>query len=131
MLVFLSSLAALFIILPVLLYALVFFIMKQWTKSHQKAKSAAINITTFILIFSVHYLILVIWSKSFLWMIILFILLTAIVFTYIYWKVKEEIDYGKVFQGFWRLNFLLFSVVYIGLLLYGAASRAIEAVMFN
>ncbi|MBW8348641.1 DUF3397 domain-containing protein [Bacillus sp. IITD106] len=131
MLALLSSLAAIFVILPVLLFVLVFFIVKLLTNSQKKAKGAAINITTFVLIFSVHYLILVIWSKSLLWLIILFVLLTAILFTYVYWKVKEEIDYGKVFQGFWRLNFLLFSAIYIGLLIYGAASRAIEAVMFK
>ncbi|MCJ8006168.1 DUF3397 domain-containing protein [Lederbergia wuyishanensis] len=131
MLFFLTSLAAIFIILPVLFYALVFYSTKYWSKNNRKAKSVAINITTFILIFSVHYLILTIWSKSLLWMIILFILLTAIVFTFVYWKTKEEIHYRKVFQGFWRLNFLLFSAIYICLLIYGAASRAVEAIMFG
>ncbi|MBS4198853.1 DUF3397 domain-containing protein [Bacillus sp. FJAT-49732] len=131
MIVFITSLAAIFIILPVLLYALVYYIMKQWTKNHRKAKGAAINLTTFVLILSVHYLILTIWSKSLLWVIILFILFTAIVFTFIYWKVKEEVNYAKVFKGFWRLNFLLFSAIYISLLIYGAASRAVEAIIFG
>lgn len=123
-----STVAALFITLPVLLYFIVFIVTKQWTKNHRKAMSAAINFTTFILIFSVHFLIVAIWARSFIWVIILFMLSTAIVFTFIFWKTKEEIVFPKIFTGVWRLNFLLLSAVYVGLLLYGAASRALDAV---
>ncbi|MBS4177221.1 DUF3397 domain-containing protein [Lederbergia citrea] len=129
MAVIFSSLAAIFVTLPVLLYILIFILTKQLTNNHRKAKSAAMNATTIVLIFSVHFLILAIWAKSLIWIIFLFMLITAIVFTYIYWKIREEIVYPKVFLGYWRLNFLLFSVLYIALLLYGAATRAIQAVL--
>src|SRR6185312_932616 len=100
--------------------------MRKWTKNGRMARNFAINSTTVVLIFSVHFIIFAIWAKSMLFLILLFMLVTAITFTYIYWKVREEINYPKVFLGFWRLNFLLFSVIYIGLLLYGTISRAIH-----
>jgi hypothetical protein len=124
----LSSLAALFITLPALLYFIIFIPLKIVTKNKRKAMNAAVNVTTFSLIFSIHFLILAIWNQSLFWVIALFMLITAVSFTILYWRIREEIIYPKVFLGYWRLNFLLFSVIYIGLLLYGITTRAIEAV---
>lgn len=126
---FLSTVAALFITLPILLYILIFYSMKQWTKNRRRSMNAAINLTTPMLIISVHFIITAIWSRSNIWGIILFMLILGIVFTYIYWKSRDEIYYSKLFLGYWRLNFLIFSVVYIVLLVYGTTSRAIEAVI--
>lgn len=121
---FFSSAAALFITLPILFYILVFTVIKQLTRNHRKALNAAIYLTTFILIISVHFLIMTIWETSYLFVIILFMLVTAVFFTFLHWKTREEIIYGKVFAGYLRLNFLMFSVFYIGLLLFGIITRA-------
>ncbi|HEY4553527.1 MAG TPA: DUF3397 domain-containing protein [Bacillaceae bacterium] len=118
-----SNLAALFITLPALFYLTVFIIVKQWTNDHRKAIDMAINGTTFILVVSVHFLIIAIWSRSMAGVIILFMLITALLFSILYWKKRDEIIFGKVFKGYWRLSFLLFSFVYLGLLLYGIATR--------
>lgn len=125
---FVSTVAALFITLPILLYTIVFFAAKQWTKNSRRSMNAAINITTPLLIFSVHFLIIAIWSSSHIWGIMLFMLILGVVFTFIYWKSRDEIYYPKLFLGYWRLNFLVFSAAYIVLLVYGTTSRAIEAV---
>ncbi|WHY83398.1 DUF3397 domain-containing protein [Siminovitchia fortis] len=119
-----SSAAALFITLPLLFYILIFTVVKQLTKNHRKALNAAIYSTTFVLIVSVHFLIMTIWESSYLFIIILFMLVTAVFFTFLHWKTREEIIYRKVFAGYLRLNFLMFSVFYIGLLLFGIITRA-------
>lgn len=125
---FVSSLAAIIIILPILFFYIVYVIVRKWTANPKKARNVAINSTTIILIFSVHFMIMAIWSKSLLTIIFLFMLVIAIIFTFIYWKLQQEIIYRKVFIGYWRLNFLIFFSAYIVLLLYGTISRAVHAV---
>ncbi|MEK3887072.1 DUF3397 domain-containing protein [Bacillus sp. FSL K6-3431] len=125
----LSTLAATFITLPLFLYLLIFIGIKYWTKNGRQAMNTAINITTPVLFFSVHFLFLAIWSRSLIWYIIIFMLLIGFAFTFIYWKMKEEIIYRKLLLGYWRLIFLLFTLVYIILLVYGITIRAIEAVI--
>lgn len=124
---FFSSAAGLFITIPFLFYILLFTIIKQITKNHRLALNSAINATTFVLIISVHLIILTIWDRSLLALIILVMLVLAIMFTFYHWKTKEEIHYRKVFIGFWRFNFLVFSLLYISLILFGIISRAKEA----
>ncbi|MBD8003926.1 DUF3397 domain-containing protein [Bacillus norwichensis] len=119
-----SSAAALFITVPLLFYILVFTIVKQLTRNHKKALNAAIYLTTFVLVISVHFLIMAIWESSYLFVIILFMLVTAVFFTFLHWKTREEIIYGRVFAGYLRLNFLMFSFFYISLLLFGIITRA-------
>lgn len=114
-----SSAAALFIMLPILFYALIFTVVKQLGRNHRRAVSAAVYSTSIVLIFSVHFLIETIWGESYLAMIILFLLVIAVLFTFVHWKVREEIIYSKVIGGYLRLNFLLFSLFYVGLLLTG------------
>ncbi|MFS0643587.1 DUF3397 domain-containing protein [Siminovitchia sp. 179-K 8D1 HS] len=123
---FFSSAVAFFITIPVLFYILLFTLVKQITKNHRLALNSAINATTFVLVISVHFIILTIWGRSFLGLIILAMLILAIIFTFYYWKTKEEIHYQKVFIGYWRLNFLMFTLLYIGFVLYGIISRAKE-----
>ncbi len=119
-----SSAAALFITVPLLFYILVFTIVKQLTRNHKRALNAAIYLTTFVLVISVHFLIMAIWESSYLFVIILFMLVTAVFFTFLHWKTREEIIYGRVFAGYLRLNFLMFSFFYISLLLFGIITRA-------
>jgi hypothetical protein len=129
--VFLSWIAGILIIVPFIAYIIVFFAVKLITNKHRKAVSYAIDITTLFLILSVNNIAFVIWSHSFLWMIILLMLLFAILFVFIYWHFQNEIVYLKIFKGYWRFNFLLFFVAYIFLIIYGITRSVMESVMAN
>jgi len=118
-----SSIIATFVTIPLLGYIIVFVISKLVTKQHRKAVRIALDVTTFLLIISVHYCIIAIWGFSLLWVILLIMILVAILFVIIHWKFKQEIHFAKVFKGFWRFNFLLFSCAYVILLIYGLVSR--------
>ncbi|MFK4998053.1 DUF3397 domain-containing protein [Bacillus sp. N9] len=116
------------IIMPLFLFVIIFKTMKRWLRNGRKARNIAINITTPVLIMSVHFLMMAIWARSLLWLIFLIMLISAVVFTIVYWRYREEIIYSKMMVGYWRLSFLLFSFAYIVLMIYGIASRAVEAV---
>ncbi|WP_066289425.1 DUF3397 domain-containing protein [Bacillus sp. FJAT-29937] len=116
---FLSLVIATFITIPLLGYFLVFIICKQVTRQHKQSVHMALDVSTFLFIISVHYLILAIWEQSFLWVIFLSLLVLAIIFVLLHWKIKHEINLPLVFKGFWRFNFLVFFIAYIVLMVIG------------
>jgi hypothetical protein len=120
---FFSALVAALITVPIIGYLAVFIITKQITGNHRRSVNLAIDFSTFLLVLSVHFLILTIWGKSFFWLILIILFGLAAIFVWIHWQYKEEIVLPKVFKGFWRFNFLLFSSAYIILVLFGLYKR--------
>lgn len=123
-----SNIAAAFITIPILGYIIIFIISKQVTKKHRRAVQIALDGSTLLFIISVHYLVITIWEKSFLWLILVLILLIGVMVVFVHWKVKEEIDYHRVFRGFWRFNFLIFFSAYTILLIIGIIQSISNAV---
>ncbi|WP_404331407.1 DUF3397 domain-containing protein [Mesobacillus maritimus] len=120
---FLSVAAATLVTLPLVGYLLMFIFSKQLTKNHKRSVQRAIDFSTLLLIISNHFLIVVIWGKSYLWLILLILIILAIIFVLYHWKVRQEIEYTRVFKGYWRMNFLLFFFSYVVLIIYGIVQR--------
>ncbi|MGV2942115.1 DUF3397 domain-containing protein [Mesobacillus sp. LC4] len=120
---FFSALVATLITVPMIGYLTVFIISKQITGNHRRSVNMALDFSTFLLVLSVHFLIITIWQKSFLWLILIILFGLGAIFVLIHWKYKKEILLPKVFKGFWRFNFLLFFSAYIVLVLYGLFKR--------
>jgi hypothetical protein len=118
-----SSIMATFITAPILIYIIIFVISKLVIKNHRKAVQSAIDYSTVFFILSVHFLVLAIWGKSFLWAIFIFLFTCAIIFVIINWKLKGEIVFFRVFKGFWRFCFLVFFITYLVLTIYGVIER--------
>lgn len=115
----LSNIAAAFITLPLLGYIIIFVITKQASKQHRRAVKMAIDGSALLFVISVHYLIVVIWGKSLIWLILALLILIGAAVTVAHWKFRGEISFPKVFRAFWRLTFLVFSFAYLSLLLVG------------
>ena len=126
-----SSIIATFVTIPLLGYIIVFVISKLITRNHRKSVKIAIDVTTLLFVIACHYFIMAIWGISIFWMIILFMILIAIIFVIAHWKLKHEIQFIKVFKGFWRFNFLCFGLIYIFLFAYGLILRISMAVTFT
>ncbi|MDM5226327.1 DUF3397 domain-containing protein [Cytobacillus sp. NJ13] len=123
-----SSLIATLVTIPLLGYLAVFIISKQITKKHKRSVHIALDVSTLLFILAVHYLIIVIWDKSYLWMIVLSLLITAVTFIIMHWRIKQEINLRILFKGFWRFNFLLYFTAYIVLMLIGLVQRVTSVV---
>ncbi|WP_449619290.1 DUF3397 domain-containing protein [Robertmurraya sp. Marseille-Q9965] len=123
-----SNIAAIFVTIPILGYILIFVISKQITKHHRRSVRYALDGSTVLFIISVHFLIMTIWEKSFLWLIILLMLVIGVAVAFLHWKVKQEIDYNRVFRGFWRFNFLMFFSAYVILIIIGIVQSVSNAV---
>lgn len=125
MITILTSIISLFLTVPVLGFILIYFVVRAVTKNSKKSVHRALDYSTILFILAVHFLIASIWGKSFFWLIILIMILTAMLFTVVHWKFKGEIVLNKVIKGFWRFNFLLFFIAYFALLIFGLIERAI------
>lgn len=109
--------------LPVLFFYLVYIVTVKLNKNKKKAFRLAVDASTIVFIASVHFLIIEVWGKSLLWLIFVLILIVAIVFTIINWKITEEIQPRRLIRGVWRFNFMLFFVIYFFLAFYGLVLR--------
>ncbi|MCA1053411.1 DUF3397 domain-containing protein [Rossellomorea aquimaris] len=121
-----STVIAIFVIIPFLGYFISFVIAKEVMKNHRSAVHLAIDVTTFLLMVSVHFIVIAIWGTSYLWVILLCIACVGMIFAVIYWKAKGEIHFPKILRGVWRINFLLFVTAYITLMITGLILRILE-----
>ncbi|MDQ0244201.1 Ca2+/Na+ antiporter [Bacillus fengqiuensis] len=119
----LAGVTATFVTIPVLSFLISYMILRKVTKNKRKSFHISTDIMTLFLILSVNYLTLVIWEKSFLWLIALLLLVIAMITVFLQWKVQQDVQLKKVVKGFWRISFLLFFVGHIGLTVYGLVFR--------
>lgn len=123
-----SGLISFFIICPLFFYLIVFIISKLITKNHRFSVHIALDLSTIFFIISVHFLIQSIWNVSLLAYIIIMMLIIAMVFVIVYWRVNQEITYKKVVRGIWRIQFLLFFCLHVLLMTYGLIFFIIKTV---
>ncbi|WP_040204840.1 DUF3397 domain-containing protein [Neobacillus jeddahensis] len=120
-----SAILTFFFTIPFLGSVLVFLVIKLITKNTRVSLLKALDYTTILFIISVHFLIITLLGKSLFGFILLIMILVAMMFVFVHWKVREEIVMKKVLKGFWRFSFILFFLAYITLTFYGLVSRAI------
>ncbi len=121
----LSTVITLFLSIPILGLFLIFMAVKLISKDTHRSVHMALDCSTILFIISVHFLLKTIWGHSFLGFILLVMVLIAMGFVLVHWKLKGEINFKKVIKGFWRFNFLFFFLAYLSLTLFGLVFRAI------
>jgi hypothetical protein len=122
---FISSIITIFLTVPLLGFITIFIVNKLITKNARKSFHKALDYSTILFIMAVHFLVITIWGKSLFWLILLVLIIIAMVFVLIHWKIKGEIILPKVFKGFWRFNFLIFFIAYVSLTLFGILHSAV------
>jgi CDP-diglyceride synthetase len=120
-----SAVMTIFFMVPLLGFIIIYFLYKMITKNSLKSFHVALDLSTVLFILAVHFLTMTIWGESFFWLIAILLIIIAMVFVVVHWKVKGEIVLNKVFKGFWRFNFLIFFLAYITLTFYGLLHRAL------
>ncbi|MFJ5761726.1 DUF3397 domain-containing protein [Neobacillus sp. NPDC093182] len=122
---FISSIITIFLTVPLLGFFIIYVLNKLITKNARKSFHKALDYSTILFIVAVHFLLITIWGKSFFGLILLVLLVIAMFFVVIHWKIKGEIIFTKVFKGFWRFNFLIFFLAYISLTVFGILRSAL------
>lgn len=125
MISFISFLIALLATIPLVSLIVFLIIFGKILANKRKAFGLSVDITTFFAIFSAAAISSYIWHQTFLGIILLVILMTAIIYTFIFWKTKEDFEIKRLFKGIWRLNFLVFIIGDFLLSIYGIINEGL------
>lgn len=115
----LAWMVATFVTLPIFAFYLVYIVTVKTTKNKKKSIKLAVDISASFFIIAVYFIAYEIWSQSLLLVMIISMILVAMIFTVVHWKISEDIHLGKLLKGIWRFNFLLYVFAYILLSVYG------------
>ncbi|AST92153.1 MULTISPECIES: DUF3397 domain-containing protein [Sutcliffiella] len=121
-----ASIIATFVTIPIFTWFLLYFISRSITKNNKRSFQMATDYSTFFFILAVHYLIVIIWDRSLLWLILIVLIIIATVIVLVHYRINQEIKFRKVWKGFWRTNFLLFFFLYFSLAFFGLIKRMTE-----
>ncbi|EPE0982976.1 DUF3397 domain-containing protein [Listeria innocua] len=114
-----NSTAIIIIILPVVVFVLTLFVARFKFRKPQRRIMLAADLSTIFLIIAVHFFMIVIFNRSFLLYILLFLFILGIVIVVLAAKKEGEIQFRKILRGYWRLCFFIFALLYVVLYLYG------------
>lgn len=120
---FFAGIAATFVTIPLLGFILVYMVSRFILKNTRKSFLLSVDVTTAFFLVAVHYLLLVIYGKSMLWLIILFLILSILFIGFVTWRKNHEIEMMRVLRKSWRFVFLASTVAYFLLLLIGLVQR--------
>lgn len=113
------SLIAIILTLPIPFFILFYFFARRWTKHKWRAIHQSANISAPVFILSVHVLLLVIFEQNFLAFIVIALFVILGISLIVQYKLHEDIQLRRAFKAFFRASFLLFTLCYVGLTLFG------------
>ncbi|GAF63963.1 DUF3397 domain-containing protein [Alkalihalobacillus trypoxylicola] len=114
---------ATFVTLPLFAWYLTYITMVKTTKNKRKSVRVASDWSMIWFVLAVYYIGVELWSISFFWYILIILFVIAIIFTWLHWSIAQDIIISKLFKGIWRMNFLIFLLLYLILSGYGLISR--------
>ncbi len=122
-------LVSLIICFPIILFIITYAICHKRKKSAVKCFGCAADVTTFVLLFSVPLSISSLWGMNFNLIVFVIEIVIAIIFTYIDWRNKKEIEILPLLKKVWRLYFILLTIAYIVIWIVGLIQSIIEYVV--
>ncbi len=117
--ILITSIVSLFLLIPALLFLLSTVFFQVVLKKGKKSIGLAADVTTILLFFSVAHVYEVVFEGNIGYLLIVFSILLATIFTIVDWKTKKEIEILPLFRKVWRLLFILLCVVYALIWLIG------------
>ncbi|QOV10726.1 DUF3397 family protein [Viridibacillus arvi] len=101
------------ILCPVILFLIIYSLLKKLSKKRVKVFGRAADITTFILFFSVPESVNFLWGYDIGFITFIVAIIIAIVFTIIEWRSTKEIEILPLFRKIWRFLFLALTITYV------------------
>lgn len=119
MILFFQFLLAGLIIFPIIGFIITLLLCRKLRIKKYQAIGLAADITTFLLLFSIPIAIRGLWDIKVGIPLLVVMLLGAIIFTYIDWRTKKEIEVKPLLKKIWRAYFLVLSIIYFTVWIIG------------
>jgi len=114
------------IFFPIILFSITYFIARKGKKSKVKSFGFASDATTLVLFFSVPLSISSLWEKNYNSIVFVVAIFIAIIFTYIDWRTKKEIEILALLKKVWRLYFILLTMAFLVIWIVGLIQSIID-----
>lgn len=111
---------------PIILFSITYAICYLRKKNVVKCFGYSADATTFILLFSVPLSISSVWGLNYYSIVFVIEIVIAIIFTYIDWRTKKEIEILPLLKKIWRLYFILLTIAYIVIWIVGLIQSIID-----
>ncbi|WP_026570462.1 MULTISPECIES: DUF3397 family protein [Sediminibacillus] len=105
--------------LPVVISWLLYTIVRKLSNNRLKALHVSVNYTTLLYILSVGVIFYHLYGTTFYGYIFIFLVVLLGFFIVMQYKAKGEVLFLIAWRRFWRLSFLLFTLLYFLLVIYG------------
>lgn len=115
----LAFIIALFSTLPIVTWALLLVVFTILLRKKRQAFNIATDITTFFAVCAWISLSKKLWNLPIDGFAGLGILVIALIYTLIFWRVYQDFDLKKLIKGIWRSTFLIFMASDLFLCVYG------------
>lgn len=126
--VIIHILLSVLIFFPILVFLGTYLICKRRKISKVRAVGIASDQTTFWLFFSVPLAITGVWDIHIGMMLIMFAIMIAMVFTFVEWRTKKEIEIRPLFRKVWRVYFLMLTITYAAVWIIGLVHSVVKYV---
>ncbi|SOB92359.1 uncharacterized protein DUF3397 [Ureibacillus xyleni] len=117
------------ILFPIILFLITYFICLKRKITKSKAFGFSADVTTFVLFFSVPLSLTSLWGMNLNVFIFSIAIIIAIIFTYIDWRSKKEIEVLPLFKKVWRLYFILLTICYFLVWIVGLVQSIVKYVV--
>ncbi|MBW7650178.1 MULTISPECIES: DUF3397 domain-containing protein [Anoxybacillus] len=119
-----TSFIAIMVVVPFLSFFFIFTLAKAvFKRKGRRAFHVAVNGSTIFFIFAVHVLLQAIFHRSYIVELLIFFIVTFMIGIVLYWKKTGDVSLPRTFKLYWKVQFLLFTTAYMGLLIYGIIHR--------
>lgn len=112
--------------IPVLGWFVIYFITLILTGNQKRAVLLSSDITTFLFILSVYFIIHEIWQVYPGWLIVTVLAIIACFFAFLRWNLKNDLALPKIVKAMWRFSFFMFGAAYFVLFFYGLVTRLLR-----
>lgn len=108
-----------FIVFPMVATFIVYFFSSRFHQNKWRSIHQTVHLTTFFYIASTLILIQMLFEQYFIGYLLILIITVLAVIVIIQWKTKKKIVFSIALKQLWRACFLLFSFMYICLVVFG------------
>lgn len=116
------------IFFPMLIFIATYYICKRRQLSAVRAFGIASDQTTIWLFFSVPLAISGLWGVDVGSVVIMISIVIAMLFTFIEWRTKKEIEIKPLLRKVWRVFFLMLTTSYIAIWVFGLIQSIVQYV---
>ncbi|MEW9501402.1 DUF3397 domain-containing protein [Jeotgalibacillus marinus] len=118
-----------FLCVPLLVYVILFSLIKGLIRNHKRSVKFAVYGTTPFAFGAVYFSILSIWNVSLLWLMLIGMAIMGISVVSYLWRQDADLHWSKIVAGFWGLNFVLFMCCHALLVTYGVSREVFLAIV--